>query len=75
MGKAVRCTGAERAQYLCLVMEETEEPAVTTSNTWRGKGVRGGEWNNVNHSLSATHLCQPCWDQCPHCLTAVGMGR
>ena len=65
-GKAVGCTNAVLAQYLCLVMEETEEPAVTTSSTWRGReggeGGEGGErgeggeggvrWNNLNHCLS-----------------------
>ena len=40
--KAVGCTNAGLAQYLCLVMEETEEPAVTTSSTWRGRRGRRG---------------------------------
>ena len=42
VGKAARCTDTGTGAYLCLVTEETEEPAVTTSSTWRVAEELGG---------------------------------
>lgn len=45
VGKAARCTDTGTGAYLCLVTEETEEPAVTTSSTWRvAEELGGGEF-------------------------------